>query len=138
MMLRTYSELIQIRDFYDRFEYLKLNGRVGELTFGYERYLNQALYNSADWRNIRPKIIERDDGYDMACLDHPIGGRIIIHHITPVTIDMIVAGDPLVFDPENLICVSNNTHEAIHYGDTHLLPKPLIERKKGDTTLWRR
>lgn len=142
-MVRTYSELIKIPDFLGRFEYLKLDGRVGELTFGYERYLNQALYNSADWRYIRPRIIVRDMGTnnecnDMACDGYPIGGRIIVHHINPITIDMIVEGDPMVFDPENLISVAVKTHEAIHYGNDSLLPKPIIERKKGDTTLWRR
>lgn len=135
-MARTYSELIQIADYEARFEYLRLDGHVGELTFGYERYLNQALYNSTAWRNLRPKIIVRDEANDMACVGHEIPGRIIIHHITPITIDMIVNGDPRVYDPDNLVCVSMNTHEAIHYGDRSLLPKPFVERKRGDTKLW--
>lgn len=132
----TYSELVQIPDYESRFQYLRLDGRIGELTFGYERYLNQALYNSKPWRNLRPHIIVRDEANDMAHEDHSISGRIIVHHINPITIDMIINGDPLVYDPENLVCVSTKTHEAIHYGDTNLLPKPLVERKKGDTTLW--
>lgn len=136
-MARTYSKLIQIADYYDRFEYLKLNSKIGEITFGYERYLNQELYQSTYWRNeIRPKIIARDDGKDLGHEDYPIAGNIIIHHIEPITIEMIVAGDPRVYDPENLICVSNLTHNAIHYGNVNTLPKPYIERQKGDTKLW--
>lgn len=136
-MARTYSKLIQIADYYDRFEYLKLNSKIGEITFGYERYLNQELYRSTYWRNeIRPKIIARDDGKDLGHEDYPIAGNIIIHHIEPITIEMIVAGDPRVYDPENLICVSNLTHNAIHYGNVNTLPKPYIERRKGDTKLW--
>lgn len=138
MTMKTYSELMSIPDYYDRFDYLRLDGKVGELTFGYERYLNQALYRSSEWQALRPHVIARDDAKDMGHPDFEIPGRIIIHHINPITIEMIIHSDPLVFDPENLICVAHNTHEAIHYGDKRLLPQPLIERKKGDTTLWRR
>lgn len=135
-MERTYSELITIEDYYKRFEYLSLNGKVADLTFGYERYLNQTLYNSIVWRTLREQIIFRDDAKDMAHPDYEITGRIIIHHINPVTIKQIIDGDPMVYDPENLICVSHITHEAIHYGTSNLLPKPIIERSKGDTKLW--
>lgn len=136
-MVRRYSELIQIKDYYDRFNYLKLDSAIGELTFGYERYLNQELYRSTYWRNeIRPKIIARDDGNDMGHEDFPIAGNIIIHHINPITVDMIIKGDSRVYDPENLICVSTLTHNAIHYGSLKSLPKPYVERQEGDTHLW--
>lgn len=134
--MKTYSELIQIDDYYERFKYLQLNSRIGLPTFGYERYLNQALYNSLDWKPIRTKVIVRDNANDMAMEDHEINGRIIVHHINPITIDMIREGDPLVFDLENLVCVCHLTHEAIHYGNIDLLPKPFVERKRGDTKLW--
>lgn len=136
-MVRRYSELVRIKDYYERFNYLKLESSIGELTFGYERYLNQELYRSTYWRNeVRPKIIARDDGNDLAHEDYPIAGNIIIHHINPITIEMIVAGDPRVYDPENLVCVSSITHNAIHYGSLESLPKPYVERQKGDTKLW--
>ena len=136
-MVRRYSELVHIKDYYERFNYLKLESSIGELTFGYERYLNQELYRSTYWRNeVRPKIIARDDGNDLAHEDYPIAGNIIIHHINPITIEMIVAGDPRVYDPENLVCVSSITHNAIHYGSLESLPKPYVERQKGDTKLW--
>lgn len=136
-MVRRYSELVRIKDYYERFNYLKLESSIGELTFGYERYLNQELYRSTYWRNeVRPKIIARDDGNDLAHEDYPIAGNIIIHHINPITIEMIVAGDPRVYDPENLVCVSSITHNAIHYGSLESLPKPYVERRKGDTKLW--
>lgn len=136
-MVRRYSELVRIKDYYERFNYLKLESSIGELTFGYERYLNQELYRSTYWRNeVRPKIIARDDGNDLAHEDYPIAGNIIIHHINPITIEMIIAGDPRVYDPENLVCVSSITHNAIHYGSLESLPKPYVERQKGDTKLW--
>lgn len=136
MTMRTYSELIKIQDYRQRYEYLKCNQRIGELTFGYERYLNQALYNSKEWRQLKPHIIARDNGCDMAHPDYEIAGRIIIHHIEPITIEMIVEGDPRVYDPDNLVCVSHLTHEAIHYSNENLLPKEYVERRKGDTKLW--
>lgn len=136
-MVQRYSELIRIKDYYDRFNYLKLDSAIGELTFGYERYLNQELYRSTYWRNeVRPKIIARDDGNDMGHEDFPIAGNIIIHHINPITVEMIINGDSRVYDPENLICVSTLTHNAIHYGSLKSLPKPYVERQEGDTRLW--
>lgn len=136
MMEKTYSELMQIANYDERFKYLQIGSRVGELTFGYERYLNQALYASAAWRNLKPHIVARDNGCDMGHPDFPIAGRIIIHHINPITVEMIVNGDPRVYDPENLICVAHLTHEAIHYSNENLLPKPFVERTRGDTKLW--
>ena len=131
-MVRRYSELIRIKDYYDRFNYLKLDSAIG-----YERYLNQELYRSTYWRNeVRPKIIARDDGNDIGHEDFPIAGNIIIHHINPITVEMIINGDSRVYDPENLICVSTLTHNAIHYGSLKSLPKPYVERQEGDTRLW--
>ena len=134
--MKSYHELISIGNYEARYEYLKETHQIGDKTFGYERYLNQALYNSNDWKPVRTRVIVRDNACDMAMPDHEIQGRIIVHHINPITIEMIVAGDPRVFDMDNLVCVSHLTHEAIHYGDRELLQKPFIERKAGDTRLW--
>ncbi len=135
-MLKTYSELIQFVSFKERFEYLKLNGSVGAETFGYDRYLNQALYRSYEWRKFRRDIIARDRGCDLGVDGFDIKSRLIVHHINPITLDQIEARDPMIFDPNNVICVSHNTHEAIHYGDESLLPKDPIIRFSGDTKLW--
>lgn len=138
MSSKTYSELIRIPSYNDRFEYLKLNGFVGSETFGFDRYLNQALYNSLEWRRIRRQIIIRDNGCDLASEGFPINGRIIIHHINPVTYENLVDGHPLVFDPENLVCCSHITHNAIHYGDAKLLASEPINRFANDTCPWKR
>lgn len=135
-IIRRYSELIKINDFQGRFEYLKLDGVVGESTFGFERYLNQILYRSSEWKKIRNQIIIRDNGCDMGLEDYPID-RIIVHHMNPINEHDIENQNPDVFNPEFLICVSYNTHNAIHFGDFELLPAPVIERKPGDTCLWR-
>lgn len=136
MRLRTYSEMIQIPDFKDRFEYLKLEGVVGTMTFGYDRYINQSLYRSYEWKKTRQRVIIRDDGCDLAHPDYPIPSRLIIHHINPITKEMIENRDPAIFDMNNLVCVSPITHEAIHYGDEELLPHDPVIRKPGDTKLW--
>lgn len=135
---RSYKELLQLETFEERYEYLKLNGVVAEDTFGSKRYLNQMLYSSPEWRSIRDTIIVRDSGCDLGIIDRPIHDKIYIHHINPITIDDILDGNPIVFDPNNLICVSHITHEAIHYGDSNLLPKDYVERTPNDTCLWRR
>ncbi|MCQ2075720.1 MAG: hypothetical protein MJZ20_01600 [Bacteroidaceae bacterium] len=135
---RSYKELLQLETFEERYEYLKLNGVVAEDTFGSKRYLNQMLYTSPEWRSIRDTIIVRDSGCDLGIIDRPIHDKIYIHHINPITIDDILDGNPIVFDPNNLICVSHITHEAIHYGDSNLLPKDYVERTPNDTCLWRR
>lgn len=135
---RSYKELLQLETFEERYEYLKLNGVVAEDTFGSKRYLNQMLYSSPEWRSIRDTIIVRDSGCDLGIIDRPIHDKIYIHHINPITIDDILDGNPIVFDPNNLICVSHITHEAIHYGNSNLLPKDYVERTPNDTCLWRR
>lgn len=139
MMMNTkrYSELITIPTYEERFKYLQLKGAVGNDTFGYDRYLNQILYNSPEWKRLRNQIIIRDNGRDLGCEGYEIYGRILIHHMNPITVEDIVSRDPIVFDPENLICVSHNTHNAIHYGDENLLIMAPVERTKNDTCPWR-
>lgn len=136
MTIRTYSELLHIHDFYDRYEYLRLRSTVGEDKFGWRRYLNQAFYSSSKWRKIRNKIIIRDNGCDLAHEDFEIYGRIYIHHLNPITIEDIENETELAIDPEFLVCVSFDTHNAIHYGDKKLLPQLPEERRPGDTRLW--
>ena len=139
MMTNTkrYSELINIPTYEERFKYLQLKGAIGNDTFGYDRYLNQILYNSPEWKRLRNQIIIRDNGRDLGCEGYEIYGRILIHHMNPITVENIVSRDPIVFDPENLICVSHNTHNAIHYGDENLLIMAPVERTKNDTCPWR-
>ena len=135
--IKTYSELITLQTFEDRFNYLQLRGEVGKSTFGHNRYLNQILYNSPEWRRFRNEIIIRDNGCDLACDGYEIYGRALIHHINPITVEDIVNRNPMVFDPENVITTVHSTHNAIHYGDESLLPKSPIERKQNDTCPWR-
>ena len=135
-MIKTYSEAIAIPDYYERYQYLKLQGMVGEETFGSLRFLNQKLYDSDEWKKFRRKVILRDDGNDMAVNGFNISGRAIVHHINPITAEDIINKNPKVFDLENVILVSHNTHEAIHYGNESLLPIEYKEREPGDTLLW--
>lgn len=136
-MLRTYSELIQIDDFYERFNYLRLNGVVGEETFGFDRYLNQEFYRSEEWKAIRREVIVRDNGFEMAHPDYEISGRVYIHHMNPVSQKDISNRSDLLLDQEYLVCVSFMVHQAIHYGDESLLPRDdIVERFPGDTKLW--
>ena len=138
-MNRTYSELITLPTFEERFKYLQLNGAVGRDTFGFDRYLNQYIYQrSQRWKSVRDKIIVRDNGCDLGVEGYSIYGRIIIHHMNPISIEDILSDRDWIFDPEFLICVSHRTHNAIHYGDESLLPQTLIERTKNDTCPWRR
>lgn len=136
MSTRSYSEMIQLATFDERFEYLRLKGAVGESTFGFDRWINQDFYRSAEWKRIRQRIIARDLGRDLADEEHQIYDRVIIHHMNPMTIESIVEGNPDVLNPEYLICVSHDTHNAIHYGDASLLKKDYIPRRPGDTKLW--
>ena len=138
MMIKTYSELIAFPTYEERFRYLQLKGAVGKDTFGYDRYLNQILYNSQEWKRFRDKIIIRDNGCDLACEGYDIRGRILVHHINPIRVDDVVNRNPIVFDPENVVCVTHNTHNAIHYGDESLLVLAPVERTKNDTCPWKR
>ena len=138
MMNRSYSELITIPTYEDRFHYLQLNGAVGKDTFGYDRYLNQILYNSKEWKRFRDEITIRDNGCDLAFEGYDIHGRILVHHINPITVDDVINRNPIVFDPENVICVTHNTHNAIHYGDERLLITAPVERTKHDTCPWKK
>lgn len=136
-MIRTYSELIQLGSFEDRLNYLKLNGDVGDETFGFDRYLNQKFYKSAEWKQIRDKVILRDMGCDLACRDFPIGGTIIVHHMNPMSIEDLRSNPGILLDPEFLVCVSLETHNIIHYGDgNNNNYKIMVERKPNDTKLW--
>ena len=137
MNIRTYSKLITIPNFEERYNYLKLNGIVGKETFGQDRYLNQLLYRSSDWRSFRDRIIIRDNGCDLACEGFELQSRIIIHHIDPITVEDIINKHPKVFDPENVVSTSHNTHLAIHYGDKNLISIGPINRHKNDTCPWK-
>ena len=135
--MRTYSELITLLTFEERLKYLMLAGRIGDDTFGFERYLNQILYHLPEWKDIRRKVIVRDEGCDLAIPDREIYGQIMVHHMNPITIEDVEEHNPDVFDPEFLITVSKTTHNAIQYGDEALLcPSEPIVRTKGDTCPW--
>lgn len=136
--IRTYSGAIALPTFMERFRYLKLDGKVGVETFGFDRYLNQTLYKSSEWKRFRRDMILRDDGSDLGCEDYPIYGRILLHHIDPITVEDVVNRHPKIFDPDNVICVSLITHNAIHYGDEDLLISDPIVRTKNDTCPWKR
>jgi len=135
-MNRNYSDLRQLLTFEDRFKYLKLHGRVGEATFGFDRWINQAFYTSRQWRQVRHEVIARDNGCDLGIEGYDIHSGLYIHHMNPMTVDDIESGNPDILDPDFLITVTHQTHNAIHYGDESLLPRPVIERKPGDTKLW--
>ena len=137
MIRRTYSELILLPTFEERFEYLKLSGKVGEETFGFNRYLNQTFYKSKEWRRVRDYVIVRDNGCDLGIVGREIQGMVFIHHINPITIDDVKNNIEVCLDPEFLICTTDNTHKAIHYGDSGLLVLAPTERKPNDTIPWR-
>lgn len=148
MSIRSYSELIKLPTYEERFKYLQLNGAVGKDTFGYDRYLNQALYRSPEWKRFRRDIIIRDNGCDLACEGYEINSwkdkngkvhrpRILIHHMNPITVEDVVRRSSCVFDPENVITTVHNTHNAIHYGDENLLITSPIERTANDTCPWK-
>lgn len=136
--MRNYEELSHISDFNKRFEYLKLDGVIGDSTFGFDRYINQRFYRSKEWLSVRDFVIVRDEGMDMGTPDHPINGRILVHHMNPISIKDISDATEFLLNPEYLICVSHNTHNAIHYGDSSLLPGGIFERHPNDTCPWRR
>lgn len=136
--IKTYSELITLPTFRERFRYLKIGGRVGEETFGWDRKINQYFYQRSDeWKSIRNYVIVRDNGCDLGIEGYDIYSHIIVHHINPITVEDIRTSSDYLLDPEFLICTSLNTHNAIHYGDESLLYTSLIERTKNDTCPWR-
>ena len=135
--IRTYSELLTLKTFKERYDYLKIDGIVGEETFGFDRYVNQRFYHSSFWRNIRDKIIDRDFGCDLAIPDLQIQGPIIIHHMNPILLHDILNQNEIAINPEYLVCVSEATHRAIHYGNDEELYQEPIERKKYDTCPWK-
>jgi hypothetical protein len=136
--IRTYSKAISIPDYFERFRYLKLDGRVGVGTFDHDRYLNQVLYKSPEWRRLRRDVILRDNGCDLGHEDYEIYGKIVIHHLNPITVEDVLNRDPKIFDLENVISCSLMTHNAIHYGDENLLMGGPINRSPNDTCPWRR
>lgn len=136
--IRTYTELSKLKTFEERYEYLRLDGKVGFETFGFDRYLNQMLYKDPDWLEARDKVIIRDNGCDLGIEDRQIGGRILVHHMNPVTKEQILARDPMLFDPEYLISTMKSTHDAVHYGDENLLIKDHVERTQNDTCPWKK
>lgn len=136
-IIRTYSELITLPTFEERYEYLRLDGVVGEATFGFDRWLNQQFYKDKEWLRIRDQVIIRDGGCDLAMPDREIRGRILVHHMNPITVEDILNRTEYLLNPEFLICTIKNTHDAIHYGDASLLVKDPIERKQNDTCPWR-
>ena len=136
MRVRTYSELSRLTSFQDRYDYLRLNGAIGQDTFGFDRYLNQRFYRSTEWKYIRHAVIARDMGCDLGVEGHEINDRIYVHHMNPLTKDQVIHGDEGMIDPEYLISCTLNTHNAIHYGDPNSLVRLPPERRPGDTTLW--
>lgn len=137
-MIRRYSELRRIETFEERFRYLSLKQGVGEATFGFDRYVNQLFYRSREWKLVRNKVIVRDMGCDLGVEGHDIHGRILIHHMNPMSVDLIQHSDDSILNPEYLITTTHQTHNAIHYGDERLLPRPFVPRRAGDTQLWTR
>lgn len=138
-MIRRYSELIKIPSFIERYRYLKLSGSVGADTFGFDRWLNQMFYKSPEYRKVRLEVILRDNGCDLGIDEFEIVGKVIIHHMNPITQTDILKRSDFALDPEYMICVSHGTHNAIHYGDERLLPvSNIVERKPNDTIPWKR
>lgn len=137
-IIRTYTELSRLPSFEERYRYLRLTGQVGKETFGFDRYLNQVFYRSQRWKRIRDEVILRDNGCDLGVEGYEIHGRIIIHHMNPITLEDIERESIYLLDPEFLICTVHNTHNAIHYGDKNLLITAPIERTKYDTCPWRK
>lgn len=135
--IRCYKELRTYSSAFDRYEYLRIGGQIGDSTFGFDRYLNQAFYNSSEWLEARRIVILRDNGCDMGLDGYPISGGIIVHHMNPITIEDLDSRNEDIFNPEYLVCVSARTHRAIHFGDAELLPRDPVVRSVGDTCPWR-
>lgn len=136
--MKRYSELKQMHTFEERFNYLKLNGQVGKDTFGFDRYLNQQFYKSKEWKQVRDYVIVRDNACDLGIPDNEIKGKIYIHHINPITVNDVTNSTENLLNPDNLICVSYETHNAIHYGDSSYLDiNKITERTANDTCPWK-
>lgn len=138
MIIKSYSELKRLQTFEERYNYLRLKGRVGEDTFGFDRVFNQMFYSSKEWKSVRDKVIIRDNGCDLGVEGYDIYGKIIVHHMNPISLDDIRENTEFLMNPEFLICTTHNTHNAIHYGDASLIPKPPVERSRFDTCPWKR
>lgn len=136
MRVRSFQELRRLPTFEERYRYLQLRGEVGQATFGFERYLNQAFYRSRQWKLVRDEVISRDEGCDLATPGYEIFDRVIIHHMNPMSPEAIERGDEAILNPDFLITTTHRTHNAIHYGDEKLLVQPIVERRPGDTKLW--
>lgn len=135
--IKSYSECILLPTFLERYRYLQIGGFVGKETFGFDRYLNQMLYRTSEWKRFRREMILRDNGCDLGCEGYEIHGNILVHHLNPITVDDVVNRNPCIFDPNNVICTSLRTHNAIHYGDeTNLITEPIV-RKPYDTCPWK-
>lgn len=133
---KCYYELVRLASINDRYKYLRLSGQVGRNMWKWDRHFNQKFYHSIQWKRIRDEVIVRDLGCDLGVSGFEIGGRILIHHMNPISMSDLTMGNPDILDPEFLICTSEQTHQAIHYGDESLLPQPVVERYPGDTRLW--
>lgn len=137
MKIRTYAELSRLKTFDERFEYLKLSGNVGRDTFGFDRYLNQIFYKSKEWKSVRNQVILRDNGCNLGLAGYDIYGKILIHHMNPITKDDVLNRSDLLLNPNYLICVTHDTHNAIHYGNKETLTSLSVERCANDTCPWR-
>ena len=133
---RSYNELRRIGTFEERFRYLSLNGSVGSSTFGYDRWLNQRFYTSREWRQLRDHVIARDNGCDLGIDGYEIHDKILVHHMNPMIVDDLLAGEESIMDPNFLVVTSHRSHNALHYGDESLLPRKYTPRERGDTRLW--
>lgn len=138
MMIRRYSVLRRLSTFEERFKYLRIQGTVGQDTWGFDRYINQSFYRSREWKRIRDRVIVRDNGCDLGIEGYEIHGHILVHHMNPMTPEQIENFNPDILDPEFLITTTQLTHNAIHYGVEEHSPRQLVERKPGDTNLWER
>lgn len=136
-MIRTYSELSKLKTFQERYEYLKLDSRLGEETFGFDRYLNQVFYRSKEWRWVRPKVIIRDEGFDLGVEGYPCGYGSIVHHMNPISPEQILNADPSILNPEYLILCSDDTHDMIHFGKEGPYCRDPIERRPNDQCPWK-
>ena len=136
--MKSYKEMSRLKTFEERYNYLRLKGAVGQDTFGFDRFINQQFYRSAEWNRVRNEVIVRDNGCDLGVPDRPIHGRIIIHHMNPIKKEDFDQNPDYLLNSDYLVCVSHNTHNAIHYGDENLLPKEWTPRQPNDTCPWRK